>query len=73
MPFDLFGPVTFKTKRGTRITFAAGFITLPLTAWSLWHIFGGSAEQPPVPEVPSGRGTPRLPPPSPSDADLTDR
>lgn len=72
MPFGLFGPVTFKTKRGTRVTFVAGFITLPLTAWSLYQIFGPSADQPPRRELPAERGTPRLPPPPP-DVDLSDK
>lgn len=45
MPFGLFGPIHLRTKRGTRVTFFAGFITLPLTAWSLWQIFGSSIPQ----------------------------
>jgi hypothetical protein len=45
MPFGLFGPIKFQTKRGTRVTFFAGFITLPLTAWSLYHIFDTSAQR----------------------------
>jgi hypothetical protein len=71
MPFGLFGPVTFKTKRGTKITFIAGFLTLPLTAWSLWQIFGAPRDQPPRPELSSQRDTPRLP--LPPDVDLSDR
>ena len=43
--WGLFGPVSVKTKRGTRVTFVAGFITLPLTAISLWSLFHGSDQQ----------------------------
>lgn len=43
--WGLFGPVSVKTKRGTRITFVAGFITLPLTALSLWSLFHGGNQQ----------------------------
>lgn len=45
MPWGLFGPVHFETKRGTRVTFFAGFITLPLTAWSLWKLFDTGENQ----------------------------
>lgn len=34
----LFGPVSFQSRRDTRVTFVAGFITLPLTAVSLWQL-----------------------------------
>ena len=44
MPWGLFGPVSLKTKRGTRITFVAGFVTLPLTALSLWSLLRGAPE-----------------------------
>ncbi len=43
--WGLFGPFSVTTKRGTRITFVAGFITLPLTAISLWSLFHGGAQQ----------------------------
>ena len=42
MPFGIFGPITIQTKRGIRVTFVAGAITLPLTAWSLYQLFGSS-------------------------------
>jgi hypothetical protein len=45
MPWGLFGPVHFETRRGTRVTFFAGFITLPLTAWSLWKLLGSGEER----------------------------
>ena len=38
-PFGLFGPVTFQTRRGTRITFFAGLLTIPLTAYSVYHLY----------------------------------
>lgn len=44
-----FGPVSFETKRG-RVTFVAGFITLPLTALSLWQLFKGAPEPRPPPK-----------------------
>ena len=37
MPFGLFGPVTLRTRRGS-ITFVAGFVTVPLAAFSLWQL-----------------------------------
>ena len=48
--WGLFRPISVKTKRGTRITFVAGFITLPLTAFSLPSLFKPPSEpvqQPP--------------------------
>ncbi len=46
MPLGFFGPVTFRTKRGT-VTFFAGFITVPLTCASIWSLLGaGRREQP---------------------------
>ena len=36
----LFGPVTFETRRGTKITFLAGIFTIPLTAYSLYSLYG---------------------------------
>ena len=48
MPWGLFGPVSFRTRRGTRVTFFAGFITLPLAAVSLWSL----TRPPPRPEAP---------------------
>lgn len=39
MVWGVFGPVQFKTKRGTRVTFVAGFITLPLTCYSIYKLF----------------------------------
>jgi hypothetical protein len=47
MPWGLFGPVSFRTRRGTRVTFFAGVITLPLAGLSLW-----SLTRPPPPEAP---------------------
>lgn len=38
MPFGLFGPVTYRTKNGSRITFVAGFLTVPLTVWSAYKL-----------------------------------
>ncbi len=38
MVWGIFGPVQFKTKRGTRVTFVAGFITLPLTCYSIYKL-----------------------------------
>ena len=35
----LFGPVTFATRRGTKITFLAGVFTIPLTAYSLYSLY----------------------------------
>ncbi len=66
MPFGLFGPVTFRTKKGNKITFFAGFITFPLTGLSLWALLrsgrpGGDAR--------SGGGK-QLPPP---ELDLSDK
>ena len=46
MPWGLFGPVSFRTRRGTRVTFFAGVITLPLAGLSLW-----SLTRPPPPEA----------------------
>lgn len=46
MPWGLFGPISYKTRRGSRITFIAGFITLPLTAVSLYQLFRSR----PIPE-----------------------
>lgn len=61
--WGLFGPVSFKTKRGTRVTFVAGFITLPLTALSLWRLLH-------VPE-PAPRQLPG--PPATKELDLSDK
>ena len=36
----LFGPIRFETKRGTKITFLAGVFTIPLTAYSLYSLYG---------------------------------
>lgn len=36
--WGLFGPVEFKTKRGNRITFVGGFVTLPLTLYSIYKL-----------------------------------
>ena len=53
MAWGLFGPLTVRTKRGTRLTFVAGFITLPLTALSLYQLFKGpSPPRPPPPPTP---------------------
>lgn len=65
MPWGLFGPISFQTRRGTRITFVAGFITLPFTAWSLWKIFGTYSGPK---EVDQGSADKSLPPP---EVDLT--
>ena len=70
MPFGFFGPIEFRTKRGTRVTFIAGFITLPLTAWSLWQIFGTSKHDHKIDQ--GQASTNKLPPPA-SDVDLSDR
>jgi hypothetical protein len=40
MPWGFFGPVEFRTRRGAKVTFVGAFITLPLTAWSLWQLGG---------------------------------
>lgn len=42
--WGVFGPIQVKTKRGTRITFIAGFVTLPLTAFSVWRLLKGPSE-----------------------------
>lgn len=52
--WGLFGPFSVTTKRGTRITFVAGFITLPLTAISLWSLFHGGAQQQQQKQLPAG-------------------
>lgn len=52
-------PVSVKTKRGTRITFVAGFITLPLTALSLWSLLHGG-EQPQHKRLPPGSSSKEL-------------
>lgn len=36
--WGLFGPVEFKTKRGNRITFVGGFVTLPLTLYTIYKL-----------------------------------
>lgn len=58
MPWGLFGPISFETRRG-RVTLFAGFITLPLTALSLWQLLKG----PPAPPRPASNhqlGAPEL-------------
>ena len=44
--WGLLGPVTFQTRRG-RVTFFAGFVTLPLTAWSVWSLLKAAEPAPP--------------------------
>lgn len=39
--WGLFGPIEFKTKRGNRITFVGGFVTLPLTLYSIYKLQTG--------------------------------
>jgi hypothetical protein len=61
--WGLFGPVTIKTKSGTRVTFVAGFFTIPLAAWSLWSL----THRPPTTQGGKGVGPgtqAQLPPPS---------
>lgn len=61
--FGLFGPVTVvRTKRGTRITFVAGVVTIPLSAYSLYKVFGGGKPT-----------TGTSPTPASPDIDLSDR
>jgi hypothetical protein len=36
--WGLFGPIEFKTKRGNRIIFVGGFVTLPLTLYSIYKL-----------------------------------
>ena len=36
--WGLFGPIQFTTKRGTKVTFWGGFVTLPLTIYSLYKL-----------------------------------
>ena len=38
VPFWFTGPWTFKTRRGTRITFLACAVTVPLTAFSIFQV-----------------------------------
>lgn len=45
MPWGWLGPIEFRTKRGTRVTFVAGFITLPITALSLYSLLHGKPQQ----------------------------
>lgn len=45
--WGIFGPVSVKTKRGTRVTFFAAWLTLPLTAVSLWTLLHGEPRKPP--------------------------
>lgn len=37
--WGLFGPIQFRTKRGTRVTLVAGFLTIPLTGWSVYTLY----------------------------------
>ena len=52
--WGLLGPVSIRTKRGTRVTFLAGFITIPLTALSLWKLLTPPAEHPKEPQLQPG-------------------
>lgn len=36
--WGLFGPIQFTTKRGNKVTFFGGFVTLPLTVYSLYKL-----------------------------------
>lgn len=45
MVWGIFGPVQFKTKRGTRVTFFAGFVTLPLTCYSIYKLLQSREEE----------------------------
>ena len=38
MSWGIFGPITIKTRGGHRVTFFAGFVTLPLLGWSVWNM-----------------------------------
>lgn len=44
--WGIFGPVSVKTKRGSRVTFFAAWLTLPLTAVSLWTLLHGEPRKP---------------------------
>lgn len=49
MPFFIIPPILLKTKRGTRVYFVgAAFVTLPLSALTLWSAWqgGGLTGQP---------------------------
>jgi hypothetical protein len=48
MPWGFLGPVSVRTRRGTRVTFFAGFVTIPLAAWSFWQL-AHSATRPRAP------------------------
>ena len=42
--WGVFGPLSFRTRRGTRVTLVAGFITLPLSAISLYSLLHAGAQ-----------------------------
>lgn len=45
-PFGFFGPVTFQTRKGTRVTFVAGLVTIPLTAFSVYQLLSRTEKRP---------------------------
>ena len=47
MTWGLFGPIEFRTKRGNRVIFVAGFITLPLSAYSIWRLVSQNEDSKP--------------------------
>lgn len=47
----IFGPFTWKTKGGNRVTIFGAFFTIPLMGYSLWQLYHPATERQVSPKV----------------------